>query len=222
MRKKLKRLLMVHIVPPLVYIFLLMLRLTLRVEHRNREALDRLWADGGNAIFCFWHGRLLAMPFAYNRGRGKVLVSRHRDGEFITRVIGYFGLGTVRGSHKKEGAVSSLREMLKELRSGTDMAITPDGPKGPRYEMKQGLVELARLSQYPVVLVAYSANRKKIFNSWDRFLLPYPFSKILFLWSDPIYISKEVDSSKVELQRKELEQALIAVTEKVDQLACGS
>ena len=81
------------------------------------------------------------------KGSGaKVLISRHRDGEFIARVIRYFGLGTIRGSYGKR-SVSQVREMLAELKEGTDIAITPDGPKGPRYQMKQGIVELARLSR---------------------------------------------------------------------------
>jgi len=196
--------------------------MTIRVKQVNREGIDRLWEQGGNAIFCFWHGRLLAMPFSYKRKRGKVLISRHRDGEFIARIVNYFGIGAVRGSHKKQGAVSSLREMLKELRAGTDMAITPDGPKGPRHEIKGGLVELARLSQYPIVMLTYSATRKKVFNSWDHFVLPYPFSTIFFLWGDPIYIKKDAKADDLEIIRQELERGLIALTEKADQLACGN
>lgn len=91
-----------------------------------------------------------------------MLISRHRDGEFIARVVSFFGIGTVRGSYRK-GSVSSLREILHDLRKNIDVAITPDGPKGPRYEVKTGIVELARLSHKPLLPVSYGASKKKLF-----------------------------------------------------------
>ncbi len=163
MFREVKYFLMLNILPPLVYAFLILLRLTWRIEHVNRKNVEALWQAGDNIIACFWHGRLLAMPFAYSRLKGKVLISRHRDGEFIARVVRFFGLGAVRGSHGKSGSVSSLREMLTELKNGTDMAITPDGPKGPRYKIKEGMLELARLSGKAIVPITYSASKKKLF-----------------------------------------------------------
>jgi len=221
MLKRFKYAIMLSLLPPLVYLFLILLRATLTVEHVNREAVDRLWQRGENIIACFWHGRLLAMPFAYRGSGAKVLISRHRDGEFIARVVRYFGLGAIRGSYRKEGSVSSIREMLAELKHGTDVALTPDGPKGPRYRMKHGIVELARLSQRPIVPVTYGATRKKVFNSWDRFLLPYPFSKILFLWGEPIYVSRQVQGDALEQKRREVEESLINLNDAVDRMTCG-
>ena len=222
MFKDLKRLILIRVVPPLAYVLLSMLRMTLRIEHLNRDGIDRLWEQGGNAIVFFWHGRLLAMPFSYKRNRGKVLISRHRDGELIARVVKYFGIGAVRGSYRKEGSISSLRGMIKEIREGTDMAVTPDGPKGPRYQIKQGIVELARLSGRPIVLLTYSASRGKVFNSWGRFMLPYPFSKILFVWGDPVYVGKALDGDALEAKRLELEAGLVSLTETADRLVCGN
>ncbi len=220
MFKRLKYALLLHLLPPVVYLFLLVLRATLTITQVNRESVDRLWRQGDNIIACFWHGRLLAMPFVYRGSGAKVLISRHRDGEFIARVIRYFGLGTVRGSYRK-GSVSQVREMLAELKDGTDIAITPDGPKGPRYRMKQGIVELARLSRRPIVPVTYGASRRKLFDSWDRFLLPYPFSRVFFLWGDPIYVSRDVQGDDLEAKRHEIEDALISLTETADRMACG-
>lgn len=222
MFKRAKYAIMLNVLPPMVYLFLILLRATVKIEHVNREAADRLWRQGENVIACFWHGRLLAMPFAYKRGRGKVLISRHRDGEFIARVVHYFGLGAVRGSHRKGGSVSSIREMLIELKRGVDIAITPDGPKGPRYCMKEGIIELARISHKPILPIAYSATKKKVFNSWDRFVLPYPFSKIVFLWGEPIYVSKEITGVALGAKRMEIERNLTFLTESADRMACGN
>ena len=171
-------------------------------------------------LACFWHGRLLAMPFAYEWPRVKVLISRHRDGEFIARIIRYFGIGAVRGSHRKAG-VSSVREILAELKQGTTIAITPDGPKGPRYRIKQGIIEMARITQRPIVPVTYSASRKKVFASWDRFVLPYPFSKVLFLWGDPVYVARDVNGDTIEALRQQVESALVSLTEAADTMVCG-
>lgn len=223
MLKRIKHSVMLYLLPPLVYLFLHALRATWRIEHVNRQAVGRLWQQGENVIACFWHGRLLAMPFAYrgSGARAKVLISRHADGEFIARIIHYFGLGTVRGSYRK-ASVSSIREMLRELKEGTTLAITPDGPKGPRWEVKPGIIELARMAGKPIVPVTCSASKKKVFASWDRFMLPYPFSKVLFVWGDPLFIPKNTDGSAIEARRLELERTLVSLTEGADRKLCGS
>ncbi|MEO0250263.1 MAG: DUF374 domain-containing protein [candidate division WOR-3 bacterium] len=160
MLKKLRQTLLIHAAPPLVFIFLILLRLTLRIRHAEKEQVLGLLKAGTGMIACFWHGRLLMMPFAHRR-RVKVLISRHRDGEFIARVIRFFGLGAVRGSAGKEGQVSSFREMLNAIKQGWIIAITPDGPKGPRYKIKEGLIELARMSGRPIVPLTFGASKKK-------------------------------------------------------------
>jgi len=221
MLKRLKYLIMLNLLPPAVYLFLILLGATMRITQVDREKADRLWGDGQGVIVCFWHGRLLAMPFAYKGRRAKVLISRHGDGEFIARVIRYFGLGAVRGSFKK-ASVSSIREILSELQQGSIVGITPDGPKGPRYRIKPGIVELAKLTQRPILPVAYSASRKMVFSSWDRFVFPYPFSRVLFLWGDPLYVPRDASGSAVEEKRQELEKALVSLTEEADRMVCGS
>lgn len=173
MKKKIKSFVMVYVIPPLVFSFLSLLRLTLRVTHINRPP-DERWGKQFNYIVCFWHSRLLMMPFAKKGGGGKVLISRHRDGELIARVVGFFGIGTVRGSYRK-GSVSSLREILHDLRDNIDVAITPDGPKGPRFEVKNGIVELARLSRKRLLPVSYGASKKKLFNPGTALYSPTPF-----------------------------------------------
>jgi hypothetical protein len=163
MNKPVRSFLMSHIFPPLIFVFLCLLRSTLKIQQVNPEKVTNGWKKGDNFIFCFWHGRLLMMPFANLRGKGKVLISRHRDGELIARVMNFFKLGTIRGSFRK-GTVSSIREIMSDLRQGYDVAITPDGPKGPRYTVKDGIVELARLTGKSIVPITYGASKKKLFN----------------------------------------------------------
>ena len=184
MKKRIKSFLMIHIIPPLVFAFLYLLRMTLRIEHVNRPSSDR-WGAAFNYIVCFWHGRLLMMPFAKEGGGGKVLISRHRDGELIARIVHYFGIGTVRGSYRKEGSVSSLREILQNLRNNIDIAITPDGPKGPRHVVKKGIAELSRLSGKPLLPVSYGARKKKPFIPGTVLSSPTPFQKLFSCGATP-------------------------------------
>ena len=178
--KAIKYFLLLNILPPCIYVILTILKMTLRFQHINRSAVDEVWDNGGNFIVCFWHGRLLMMPFAKKGGGGKVLISRHRDGEFIARIIRFFKLGSIRGSYRKEGSVSSLRTILQDLKHGIDVAITPVGPKGPRYKVKQGIIELARLSGKAIVPVSYGASKKKLFDPGITSSFPTPFQRSIF------------------------------------------
>jgi len=176
MFKQLKYFLLLNILPPLIYLIISFIKITSRITHINGEPVHEMWDKGENSIVCFWHGRLLMMPFANRRGKGKVLISRHRDGEFITRVMMYFNLGAVRGSYRK-GGVSSIREIIIDLKKGFDVAITPDGPKGPRYEVKKGIIELAKLTGKAIFPISYSASKKKLFSPGITLLSPALFQK---------------------------------------------
>ena len=178
--KTIKYFLLLNILPPCIYVVLALLKMTLRFVHINRSAVQETWDKGGNFIVCFWHGRLLMMPFAKKGGGGKVLISRHRDGEFIARIIRFFNLGSIRGSYRKEGSVSSLRTILQDLKRNIDVAITPDGPKGPRYKVKQGIIELAKLSGKAIVPVSYGASKKKLFIPGTISSCPIPFQRSIF------------------------------------------
>jgi lysophospholipid acyltransferase (LPLAT)-like uncharacterized protein len=178
--KELKYFLLLNILPPLIYIIISFIKITSQIKHVNSDPAHEMWDKGENSIVCFWHGRLLMMPFANRRGKGKVLISRHRDGEFIARVMRYFNLGSVRGSYRKEGGISSLREIITDLKNGYDVAITPDGPKGPKYDVKKGIVELARLTGKAIVPISYSACKKKLFIPGIALSSPFPFQKFCF------------------------------------------
>ncbi len=184
MFKEFKYFLMLKVLPRLVYSIIVLLRLTYRVDHVNDRETRKRWKDGENFVFCFWHGRLLLMPYAKGPNIGKVLISRHRDGEFIARVVSFFGLGAIRGSYRK-GSVSSLREIIQELRKGCDVAITPDGPKGPRYTVKPGILELAKLTGKAIVPITFGASKKKLFNPGTGSFSRTLFQRSIFCGATP-------------------------------------
>lgn len=173
------------------------------------------WQSGKPFILALWHGRLLMMSTAWPKGIPvHMLISQHRDGQLIARTIGYFGVQTIAGSSSKGGA-TALRKMVKTLKSGEYVGITPDGPRGPRMHASDGVVAVARLAGVPVIPSAYGVRGRKVLGTWDRFVLPGLFSRGVFVFGDAIAVSKEDEPEAV---RKSIEDALNAVTAEADRL----
>lgn len=149
------------------------------------------YIDNIPIIFAFWHGELLMAPYAYIKKQKKptikVLISEHFDGELIAKTMSYFGFGTVRGSSARGGA-KALISSLKELRNGTDIAVTPDGPKGPRHEVQDGIIIMAQKTKTKIVFVEVKPTKFWQLASWDKFIIPKPFGIINFYISEPVSI----------------------------------
>ena len=148
---------------------------TMHCETRGHEALDGLYREGRNIILAFWHAQQLMVPIGY-RGRGShVLISRHGDGEIIARIIARFGHEAVRGSSTR-GGVGALRALIKLGRSGRDVVVTPDGPKGPRHVAKPGVIHLAKATGLPIVPLAFACSKKNSLRAgiatWSRTRFP--------------------------------------------------
>lgn len=170
-----------------------------------------------NAIYVFWHGRMLLMPMMRPPGRPiHIMISHHRDGELIARAMHRFSFGTVRGSSSK-GAVKVSNDTLTALSAGDNVSITPDGPRGPFQIAAKGAVSLAKIAQVPVVAVSFSASRRRRIASWDRFLLAYPFSRMEFRVAEPIFIPQNADDEALERYRAQMESTLIRLGEEADQ-----
>ena len=155
----------------------------------------------GAVIYAGWHNRLLILGPLYRHLYPKrpicVLISASRDGEILTRILALFGIGTARGSTSKKGG-GALREVLRHLRDGDDSGITPDGPRGPRYLVKPGIIQVASLSGAPIVPLSYTLGWKKELRSWDRFQIPLPFSTCRFTWGTPIPIPASLTTEETD------------------------
>ncbi len=149
--------------------------------------------DNESFIFVAWHGDLLAQPINYKKNRPnhivKTMISQSKDGEIIAKVYSLFGVESIRGSSSK-GAAKALIGTIKEIKSGSDVALTPDGPRGPRFSIADGVIAIAQKSEARVVVLNSIPSKFWQFNSWDRFVLPKPFGKIDFYMSEPFDISK--------------------------------
>ena len=194
-----------------------------RWEVRNSDKAEAYWREGKPFIISFWHGRMLILPSMWpTTAKMHMLISMHRDGELIARAIGHFGHGTVRGSaakpgsNKDKGGAAALRGMLKALKSGEYVGITPDGPSGPRMRATDGIVTVARVSGVPIMPCSFSSRSRLLLNTWDRFVVPLPFSRGVIVWGDPIFVARDADASQIAVAKLEIENALTQVTQTAD------
>ncbi len=147
------------LIPPVGYLTIRALGRTLRLRTLHADRVQAFWKAGRPVIIAFWHCRQIMMPLCYGGSRLSILISEHRDGELIHRVVRRFGFDTVRGSTTRGGA-RALRQMVRLGRSGADLAVTPDGPRGPRCVAQAGVVELAKLTGLPIIPLTFAASKK--------------------------------------------------------------
>lgn len=184
---------------------------TLRVSVDDRGKL-LCRAFGQPVIYAFWHNRMLLLPpFHKSNLSGRrciCLISASSDGEMIARVVERFGIKSARGSSSRRGK-EALWELAIHFENGTDVAITPDGPRGPRYNVQQGIIGLAQRTGAPIYPVSYTADRKIELKSWDRFLIPLPFAHCRVIIGEPIFVQRARTEGEFEMERKKLEDALL-------------
>jgi len=168
-------------------------------------------------IVCFWHGRLgmLAYAWTWKERPFRMLLSAHRDGQLIGRTVAYFGITSIAGSTRR-GGTQALRGMLKTLKNGETIGITPDGPRGPCQVASLGTVTLAKLANVDMIPVTFSTSRRICLNTWDRFYLALPFGRGTFMWGNPISPPISSDPQAIEQVRVNLETTLTALQNKAD------
>jgi lysophospholipid acyltransferase (LPLAT)-like uncharacterized protein len=182
------------------------------------EIPRRFWDAERPFILCFWHGRLMMMHACWQSGRLiHTLTSQHPDGQLIARTTAHLGIRTVQGSSTRGGS-GALRALLRILEGGESIGLTPDGPHGPRMRAGDGIVTLARLSGAPIVPVAFGIDRRRVLSSWDRFVVALPFGRGVFVWGEPIEVARDIDAAGLDARRRQVEDAINAVTEKADRL----
>ncbi len=177
-------------------------------------------APGRPFLGVFWHGRMLMMPMQWGRRAPMhMLISEHADGQLISRIIAHHGINTIAGSSSNGGA-AALRIMVKTLKSGGHVAVTPDGPRGPRMRAAAGIAMTARLAGVPIMPVTYASSRAKLLRSWDRLMVALPFGRGVFIWGEPIRVPPDADAGQLEAARRLVEERLNAITAEADR-RCG-
>ncbi|HEA47236.1 MAG TPA: DUF374 domain-containing protein [bacterium] len=198
------------------WLFVLFLGKTLRIEARGEENVKKLRKKGEEVIYTFWHGRMF-LPTYHLRSQGiYALVSKHRDGEYLARILNHLGSRTIRGS-TSHGGGRALLLMARKLKEGFDGAFAPDGPRGPIYKAKSGIIRLAQRTQIPIIPLSSNAYRKKVYlNNWSRFILPRFFSRGLIIYGEPITVPPKASQKIIKEKTEELEKALNRLTQEAD------
>jgi lysophospholipid acyltransferase (LPLAT)-like uncharacterized protein len=202
----------------IIYRLIELIAFTVRLRWDPATPLERV-APGQQAIFCVWHNRLALSMVVYRdhicatgrTPRLAALVSASKDGAILARVLEHFNVEPVRGSSSRRGP-QALRELTSCAERGCDLAITPDGPRGPRYVVQPGIISLAQLTGLPIVPISYHYNRKISLKSWDRFQIPLPFSRGIMRVGHPILVPRDASEQQRETLRLDLEITLQSMT----------
>lgn len=203
---------------------------TKKWERRGREDLDVCTQTGQGMVAAFWHSRIGLSFMGWDRKATQtptMLISRSREGDFIARFARNLSIGVVRGSSrntrktKQKGGLAAFRDMTRAIENKACMGLTIDGPRGPRQRASMGVIQLAKTTGTPIMIFSWSVTHKKVFDSWDRFILPFPFGKGVVIWKPPIYVPADADDAEMETLRLELERRLNDATREADEAVGG-
>ncbi len=202
--KRRKQKLLLAIAPPIAYGLIRLLYLTCRKRfHLPAQRCET------PCLVAFWHGEILMNPFLYRKFMSDVptalMISEHADGELIAKTAAFFGFSFVRGSSSR-GAIKALKESFRLVDRGISLAITPDGPRGPRHSVADGIVAIAQKKNLPIVVYRYRASRFWEMKSWDRFVVPKPFCRLDFYASAPFYVTDMDKDSARKMIKEQLER----------------
>jgi lysophospholipid acyltransferase (LPLAT)-like uncharacterized protein len=202
-----------HLLATLGSMILRLLFLTLRLEFEDRTGFTKNILKSP-VIMCFWHNRILGISLAFLRHYPRktrkgvnVLTSASHDGEILAQLVGQLGMEAVRGSSSRRGS-RALRELIDLTENGWDIAITPDGPRGPRYSFGPGAISLAQLTAAPIVSAHARFSRGLRMKTWDGFIIPLPFSRVSVTVDNPIHVPRELSNEEFEAVRSKVENLL--------------
>lgn len=187
---------------------------TIRIESVGLEDVKYL-EESRRAIGAFWHSRLLLISYLFKNWGAATLVSASNDGEYVARIIKRQGHLPIRGSTTRGGR-RALAWLIQELKGGRPGVVIPDGPQGPRYKVQPGVMLLAKKAGLPIVPITYSAKHIKVFNSWDRFMLPMPFTTCRVIYGNPVWVPADADKETEEKCRLQLETEMCRITRDAD------
>ncbi|KAB2835775.1 MAG: lysophospholipid acyltransferase family protein, partial [Caedimonadaceae bacterium] len=147
------------------------------------------------------------------------LISSHSDGQYIANIVGHYGIQTIAGSSSKGGS-QALRKILRVLKDGHAVGVTPDGPRGPRFEVSDGIIQMARLSGADIIPVTFAISRRRVLKTWDRLIFALPFSRGVLMYGKPIHLefSDENEEEKVKSIKKTIKKSLVAVSNEADKM----
>lgn len=206
------------IIPYVLKIAMQLIMLTCRVRWHDKHYFDELQESGKGWVGCMWHNASTTSAIIMRNAAITSMVSASRDGEYVTRLAKLFGNDTIRGSSSK-GSSSATRAALRLLRQGKTVALTPDGPRGPKYSVQPGILFIASMAKVPILPFHIEANRQWVLKSWDNHRFPKPFSTIHVGFGKPITIDKVLLQTQQEHVAQHLQDNMMANVERLKNAA---
>ncbi|PIK13990.1 lysophospholipid acyltransferase family protein [Halobacteriovorax sp. JY17] len=198
----------------LVFLLLKIVKLTYRFEYRDEYVINDA-TKGSSYILAIWHQNILSSILAHTNRRFSMIISPSKDGEYVAKVCELFGHEPIRGSSSK-GGVRALINSIRSLKAGIPSAVAIDGPRGPLYNIKPGVFEMAKKAQVPIIPMTVSPAKFWTFNkAWDKFRLPKPFTKIIIHYGKPIFISESMTKEDIATYTNKLSLDLVNTEEKL-------
>ena len=189
------------------YLYILFVGTTSKIEVKNEGYSKKMLDENKPFILAFWHGQLMMIGYVWkSRSVLNMLASSHSDGRFGAYIASHFNLKNI--SIEAKNKSPSLRQIFKILNEGHYLGVTPDGPRGPKHKVSEGIIKIAINSQVPIIPLGFASNNNFKLKSWDSFLITYPFSKCKFVWGDPIIIPSSTKDSEIEKYKLYLEEKI--------------
>ena len=206
-KKLLKNFFVQNILGFFTFLYIRAVNLTSSIQFENESIPKQFWNNDKPFILAFWHSQLMMIGFSWKKNKNvNILASSHSDGRFGAIVGKYFNLNSIQTSKKNKSI--SLRSIFKLLNDNNYIGITPDGPRGPKEIVSEGIIKIAKSSKVPIIPIGFWSSKNFKLKSWDSFLITLPFSKCSFVWNKPLEIPYNIQENQIQHYQKLLQEKI--------------
>ena len=183
---------------------------SLSIKFINESNFKKIKNRHGTVIYAFWHNRMLPLTYTHKNKGIHIIISEHKDGEYIALTTQELGFNTIRGSSTR-GGIKALKEAVNKIKY-YDIAVTPDGPRGPKEKVSDGVLFLSYKTGKPIIPVSLDSNKKWVLNTWDDFIIPKPFAYTRIIYGKPVFVNNK---EEINIKKKVLKNELTKITNEV-------
>ena len=206
-KKLLKHFIVQQLLAFIAFIYIVFVKITSNIKYENIDSPTKYWENKKPFILAFWHGQLMTFSYTWKINKKlNILASSHSDGRFGASIARYFKVNNIPISSDSNNL--SLRPIFKILNSNNYIAITPDGPRGPKEKVSEGIIKIAKISKVPIIPVGFGSSKNFCLKSWDSFLITLPFSKCRIVWGDSITIPENLEDKEIATYKKIIEEKI--------------
>ena len=206
-KKLLKHFIVQQLLAFIAFIYIVFVKITSNIKYENIDSPTKYWKNKKPFILAFWHGQLMTFSYTWKINKKlNILASSHSDGRFGASIARYFKVNNIPISSDSNNL--SLRPIFKILNSNNYIAITPDGPRGPKEKVSEGIIKISKISKVPIIPVGFESSKNFCLKSWDSFLITLPFSKCRIVWGDSITIPENLEDQEIATYKKIIEEKI--------------